>query len=261
MKKIRKKLDVIYERYNKSEYIHPDPLELLGAYKDVKDREIVGLIASSLAYGRVSQILLSVTKVLDILGEQPSSYLKNSSQKKIRSDLKGFKYRFTNETHMISMLIVLKKIIKEYGDIYSLFVKGYNKKDETILPAFVNFCNEIDRLGFNGGILIPFPQKGSACKKFNLFLRWMVRSDDVDPGGWDLPTSKLLIPLDTHMMRFATDMGMTKRKQANLKTVIEVTEKFREINPTDPIKYDFALTRYGIRGELTHDQLIAEIKD
>ncbi|MCP4161909.1 MAG: TIGR02757 family protein [Deltaproteobacteria bacterium] len=259
MKKIKSKLDEIYKKYNKKEFIHPDPLEFLNKYEDVRDREIVGLIASSLAFGRVAQILLKTKVVLDILGDKPSIYLKNTTRKKIKADFKGYQYRFVNDNHMISLLITLKKIIKEYGDIYSCFVNGFSKNDETLIPALDNFSKELDLFGYDGGILIPYPSKGSACKKFNLFLRWMVRSDDVDPGGWDFPKSKLVIPLDTHMMRFASDLGFTKRKQANLKTALEITEKFRKINHRDPVKYDFALTRYGIREELTHEDLIESL--
>ncbi len=90
MKNIRIKLDKIYNKYNKKKFVHPDPLEFLDKYEDIKDREIVGIIASSLAFGRVAQILLKTTIVLDILGEKPSIYLKHSTQKKIKNDFKGY---------------------------------------------------------------------------------------------------------------------------------------------------------------------------
>ncbi|MCK4719805.1 DUF2400 family protein, partial [bacterium] len=99
--------------------------------------------------------------------------------------------------------------------------------------------------------LLPDPGKGSACKRMNLYLRWMVREDDVDPGGWGkVSRSRLLVPLDIHMFRICSMLNLTCRKQANLLTVMEITNAFREINPDDPVKYDFAITRLGIRDEL-----------
>ncbi|MCD6487215.1 MAG: TIGR02757 family protein, partial [Syntrophobacterales bacterium] len=101
---------------------------------------------------------------------------------------------------------------------------------------------------YRGNSLLPSPAKGSACKRLNLFLRWMVRHDDVDPGGWDdISSSKLIIPLDTHMHRICLALGITKRKQADMKTALEITRSFQVMAPHDPVRYDFALTRLGIR--------------
>ncbi|MFC1474950.1 TIGR02757 family protein, partial [bacterium] len=111
------------------------------------------------------------------------------------------------------------------------------------------FVDEIMRGGNRSCYLTPAPRRGSACKRMNLFLRWMVRRDDVDPGPWtDVPASKLVVPLDTHMHRISSGMGLTSRKQADLKTAIEITDAFRAISPEDPVRYDFALTRLGILG-------------
>ena len=102
--------------------------------------------------------------------------------------------------------------------------------------------------------LLPSPVAGSACKRLNLFLRWMVRRDEVDPGGWDhVPPSKLIVPLDIHMHRISLQLGLTGRKQANLKAACEITNAFRAIEPDDPVRYDFSLTRLGIRDDLTPD--------
>ncbi len=96
-------------------------------------------------------------------------------------------------------------------------------------------------------MLLPSPGKGSACKRLNLFLRWMVRSDDVDPGGWSgVDAGKLIVPLDTHMHRMGLEVGLTRRKQADMQAALEVTRAFRTIAPEDPVRYDFALTRLGI---------------
>ena len=118
-------------------------------------------------------------------------------------------------------------------------------------------------MGLIGGslpFLLPFPEKGSACKRLNLFLRWMVRKDRVDPGGWDgVPASKLIVPLDTHMYGITRGLGFTERKSADLRTAIEATAAFRKIAPRDPVRYDFALTRPGIRRDPEAGALLRRI--
>lgn len=130
--------------------------------------------------------------------------------------------------------------------------RGLGAGDETVLDALSKFAGELSRRA--GGCrrgLVPSPCKGSACKRLNLFMRWMVRRDEVDPGGWSgVPPSKLVVPLDTHMFRICSTMGLTRRKQADLRTAREITDRFREIAPGDPVRYDFALTRLGMRGEM-----------
>ncbi|MCP4693017.1 MAG: DUF2400 domain-containing protein, partial [Desulfobacterales bacterium] len=108
------------------------------------------------------------------------------------------------------------------------------------------------------GHLVALPEKGSACKRMNLFLRWMVREDAVDPGGWEgVPASSLIIPLDTHMHRIGLGLNFTKRKQANMRTALEITEAFKALYPDDPVKFDFALTRLGIRDDLDPGEFLA----
>ncbi len=240
-------LNSYYRKYNRREYVHPDPLEFLYNYNDAGDREVVGLIASSLAYGRVGQILKSVSSVLEVVGETPRSFLEKTSEKGLLDSFRGFKHRFATEEDIAGLLLAIKTIIKKYGSLNKAFLSGYSPSDESILPALSNFAEMISAAGKNTN-LISIPSKGSACKRLNLFLRWMIRSDAVDPGGWSgIPASKLLIPLDTHMYNIGSRLGFTHRRQANLKTAIEITRAFSEIVPGDPVKYDFALTRLGIR--------------
>ena len=141
---------------------------------------------------------------------------------------------------------------EEHGSLYSCFLKGVSKDDDTVFPGLVYFVRNLTADGKQKtGHLVPDPQRGSACKRLNLFLRWMVRKDRVDPGGWEeVPASKLIIPLDTHMHRIGCIFGFTERKQADLRTAMEITEGFRDIRPEDPVRYDFALTRLGIRDDL-----------
>ena len=141
------------------------------------------------------------------------------------------------------------------------FASGLSESDADVIPAMTAFASEIVCAGSGAGLcLIPDPCRKSACKRLNLFLRWMVRSDRVDPGGWKgIPASKLVIPLDIHMYRFASLLGLTERKQANLATALEVTTEFAKISPDDPVKYDFALTRLGIRRDDDRAELMAKL--
>ncbi|HAJ96021.1 MAG TPA: TIGR02757 family protein [Actinobacteria bacterium] len=245
---MKRKLDELYSRYNNRRFVHPDPLELLYSYSRIEDREIAGLIASSLAYGRVTQILKSAGQILKILGPSPRRYLMGSELDHLKQSLAGFKHRFTTGDEVACLLYAVRKMIKDFGSLNNAFLAGYKKEDPDMSSALLEFCKNISIIS-NGSCcsLIPSHLGGSAFKRLNLYLRWMVRNDEVDPGGWSgLPTSKLLIPLDTHMHRISRSLGLTLRKQADMKTVVEVTESFKLIEKNDPVRYDFALTRAGI---------------
>ena len=155
------------------------------------------------------------------------------------------------------MLLGINRTIERYGSIYSCFLSGLNHDDKTILPA-VSFLVKELRTPHNGGCntLLPLPEKGSACKRLNLFLRWMVRADQVDPGGWHrVNPNQLIVPLDTHMHRICTRLNMTSRKNADMCTALEITRVFGKMESTDPVRYDFALTRLGIRKDADPGQL------
>ena len=246
---LKEKLDELYICYNRKKFVHPDPLEFLYDYKDIKDRELVALIASSLAYGRVAQILKSVSIVLKIMSPSPYNFLTDISEKDLLKRFKGFKHRFTTGEDISLMLLGAKRMIGEEGSMYNAFLSGYNNTDENIIPALSRFTERLNDVSVQEkNSLISLPCRGSACKRHHLFLRWMVRKDAVDPGGWDMiDPAKLIIPLDTHMHKLGTGMNMTVRKQADMRTAIEITGAFRKINPEDPVRYDFSLTRLGIR--------------
>jgi len=247
-KEIKRKLDELYFRYNKRIFVHPDPLELLYSYTRIEDREIAGLIASSLAYGRVVQILKSAGQILEILGSSPYRYLMGSELDYLKQSFAGFKHRFTIGDEVACLLYAARSMIKNSGSLNNAFLAGYKKGDPDMTPALLKFCKNISILSNNScRSLIPSHMGRSAFKRLNLYLRWMVRNDEVDPGGWSgLPPSKLLIPLDTHMHRISRSLGLTSRRQADIKTVIEITDSFKIIEKNDPVKYDFALTRIGI---------------
>ncbi|MEN6441305.1 MAG: TIGR02757 family protein [Syntrophobacter sp.] len=258
--RFRQALDELYSTYNGPEHIHPDPLEFVHLYDSTPDREVVGLIASSLAYGRVKQILSSVRTVLDKMGPSPSSFLLQNPPSRIRNSFRLFKHRFTSGVELSAMLIGIRKLLSRYGSLEACFLKHVDPAGESILPPLSEFVSELSvAAGQKMPMFLPSPLQGSACKRLNLFLRWMVRSDNVDPGAWKgVSASHLVVPLDTHMHRIALSLGLTSRKQADLRCAIEVTRGFASICPEDPVRYDFALTRLGMNNnELSNARLLA----
>ncbi len=244
-------LESIFTHYHRRELVHPDPLEFLYRYPQVRDREVVGLVAASLAYGTVKQILSSVSFILDFMGETPGNFLEETTDQKFKKYLGTFKHRWHTADDLAGLLTAIKSVLKNHGSLNALFLKGY---DESHPDIFESLCCFVETLrAYSPHMrknLLPLPQRGSACKRLLMYLRWMVRCDEVDPGGWkNISPAKLIVPLDTHMHTKCLELGFTKSKQANLKTAREVTNHFRKIAPTDPVKYDFCLTRPGIRKE------------
>jgi len=241
-------LDDLRAKYNRREFVRPDPLEFLYDYEDVQDREVVGLIASSLAYGRVKCILRSVARVLERM-HRPARFLEEVSETALFDTFRDFRHRVTSGETLSLLLLGAKRVISRYGSLGACFRAALREEHDTVFPALSSFVDELTRsAGSCPKHLLPVPAKGGACKRLNLFLRWMVRRDEVDPGGWDeVPPAKLVVPLDTHMHNVGRVLGFTKRKQADRRTVLEITAAFRSIAPEDPVRYDFALTRLGIR--------------
>jgi len=241
-------LEVLYAEFNRRELIIPDPLQFVWDYEDPADREVVGLIASSLAFGSVGQIVKSVAAVLERMPE-PARWVKQTRPAAMRETFSGFRHRFADGDDLADMLCGVQAALEEWGSLRACFEAVLAPSDATMLPALTAFVAALgDRSARSRNYLFPSPTLGSACKRLNLFLRWMVRWDAVDPGVWEgLPPSKLLIPLDTHMHRIGLRLGFTARRQGGLRTAIEITEGFRKLCPEDPVRYDFALTRLSMR--------------
>ena len=236
-----------YRDFNKPEFIHPDPLEFVRRYKHRADREIAGFIAACLAYGNVTQILKSVEKVLAPMGASPAAWLENTDKERIKRTFIAFKHRFTTGAELAVFLFNIKRALNRHGSLENLFLLGYDKDETTVENAIYKFVNNFNVQG-RASSLTPRPEHKSSFKRVNLYLRWMVRKDAVDPGVWTgVSPSKLLIPLDTHMRQVSMKLGITTRKDTSMKTAAEITAYFRTVEPEDPVKYDFALTRAGIR--------------
>jgi uncharacterized protein (TIGR02757 family) len=258
----RAALEGLYRKYNDRRYISPDPLEFVHRYESPEDREVVALIASSLAFGTVKQICGSVARVLEPLGSNPALWLLDASREDVEGALRSFRHRWIAGADMVSMLRGIRGALKEHGSLRELFYAKLDPGDSDVAPALSRFSRYVFSKG--GGFracLLPSPESGSACKRLNLFLRWMVRSDAVDPGGWsEVPPAMLIVPLDTHMYRISKRLGFTGRRTADLKTAREITEGFREISPDDPVRYDFALTRVGILRDGEEERNLARLR-
>ncbi|MEM7395231.1 MAG: TIGR02757 family protein [Verrucomicrobiota bacterium] len=252
------KLESLYRRYNHLKFVSPDPLEFVLRYPDAADREIVGLVASGLAYGNVKQIQASSEKVLAVLGASPAAFLDGTNRRALNSAFKTFKHRWTTGREVADLLWGVKQCRERHGSLGAWFGQGVRADETDYLAASERFID-----GLLGGksatenSLVSVPRGGSACKRWHLFLRWMIRKDRVDPGCWsDLPAAGLLMPVDTHIQRIATSLCLTRRKQANLIMAKEITEQFRIISPDDPVRYDFALTRLGIRDDADWEEFL-----
>jgi uncharacterized protein (TIGR02757 family) len=243
-------LEGLYAKYNRRELISPDPLQWVYKFSRKSDMEIAGFVAAALAYGRVEQINRDLGRVFDITGKRPAEFAGNFSGAD-RKKFADFKHRFTTGEDMADLFEVFKVMLARWGSIEKCFTSG-GADGKNILPSLEAFCEQIHReLGreFHKGLryLVTSPVDGSVCKRMNLFLRWMVRKDDVDAGLWkSIDKSQLIVPVDVHIARLTKILGFHGRKTTSIKTAIEITEEFAKIEPTDPVKYDFALSRIGI---------------
>jgi uncharacterized protein (TIGR02757 family) len=258
--KIKNVLEKLYGRYNHREFIETDPLQFVYHYSKPADMEVAALLAASLAYGRVRQIEKNLNDLFGRMGTSPYAFVMNFD-KAGRQKLNIFKHRFTTGRDISDLLGVLRKVLQENGSIEKYFLSGYSKDDENIIPALSRFCGSLCAIYAkeNGGqvsnglkYLLASPVRGSACKRLNLFLRWMVRDDEVDTGLWKrIDKAKLIVPVDVHMGRLCRILGFHDRKVISLSTAVEITDCFAEIAPADPVKYDFALSRIGILDNCT----------
>ena len=258
LSELKLKLDYHYKAFDKSK-ISPDPLQFLHLFKDENNIESFGFIASVMAYGNVIQINNSLNKILEITGRNPFSFVSNYSNSGDKGYFKNFKHRFYSSDDIHLLFLILHNVYKKYGSLKNLFIDSYDKNDFNIKDSLSRFTSKLlyiaekenSNFPISPGVkfMFPLPQKGSACKRMNLFLRWMVRKDELDLGIWQKAISKekLIIPVDTHVAKVCKSLNLTKRKIADWKMAEEITSNLRKIDPGDPIKYDFAICHIGMR--------------
>ncbi|HVO51930.1 MAG TPA: TIGR02757 family protein [Thermoanaerobaculia bacterium] len=260
-----------------------DPLAFAHRFTDPGDREVVAFLAASLAFGRVASIQASVTRVLEGMGPHPAAFLEAWDEKPIPS-LNRFVHRWVSGKDVEDLLRMVKRARRVHGSLGALFAAGDEEEEKTgnflegeggrragaraasgavpadYVDALSTFLRSLSsNLPARGGVpsrglrfLLPSPEGGSACKRQHLFLRWMIRTEGFDLGLWTggrFTPARLLLPMDTHVHRIATYLGLTRRKAANLAAAREATGWLRVLNPGDPVAYDWALSRLGILAE------------
>ena len=253
--KLKAFLEGMYYVYARRELVYPDPLWYLYQYDDIRDREIVGLIASSLAYGRVAQIMKSVERVLACLGTKPREFLLKHGDTDIVPS--SFKHRFTTSADINNFLKNIREVVMKYDTVENFADECIKLSGGDLISGLDKFAEELSKnKAAKSFPLISKPARGSGCKRMFLYLRWLVRSQDVDPGGWKiLPSSCLLIPCDTHMLHICQTLHITSSLHNSFKNVLQITSSFSAVCPSDPTKYDFPLTRFGIRAGLNAQNL------
>ena len=252
---LKKKLDYHYRYFDKSK-ISPDPLEFLHRYKNFHDIEISGIISSVFAYGNIKQIMNSLEKLHAIMSNDPYKFIIDYKFKKGNGEFDSVKHRFYTSADVSHLFQVLNKIYSEHDSLQSFFLKEQIGSEIIMKRLISSFSNRLIGLIKSGtaishGIkfMFPDPYKGSACKRMNLFLRWMVRKDELDFGLWNkIPASKLIIPVDTHIAKICKELKLTKLKNVSWKMAEEITENLKKFDPDDPVKFDFAICHIGMRG-------------
>ena len=248
--KLKEKLDYHYSAFDKSR-LSPDPLEFPHKFSKACDIECAAFISSIFAYGSVTQINNTLKKIFEIFGSHPYNYLTNTSGSGIKNDFKNINHRFYTSEDVSSLFTVLGKMLNEYGTLRELAVKYCNGKNgiKEIIGCFCSkLLNEFAIITPGVRFMFPLPEKGSACKRMNLFLRWMVRKDELDFGLWsEIPASCLIIPVDTHIAKISKSLKLTERKNVSWEMAAEITANLKKFDPDDPVKYDFALCHIGMR--------------
>lgn len=252
--KLQTRLDQLVATFDLS-HLEPDPLQLVRAYDDPLDQEVVGLIAAAFAYGRADIVVANVGRVLKLMGPSPWHYLKDEfTPAEARRRFRGFAHRFHKTNELVALLHHLALTLRQHGSLGALFRLCHDEHDSDIGPALSRFVGRIIavrpadlRTRAALQYMLTSPADGSACKRMNLFLRWMVRRTSPDLGLWTFVSpSKLIMPLDTHVRRISTFLGLNQRKSADWKTARAVTDRLAEFDRDDPVRYDYALCRLGI---------------
>jgi len=269
---LKSELEAVYHKLNKKDYLSSDPVEYVHSHKDPWDQEAFALLASQLAYGNAKLIrkaLDSLTQSFNKLNDSPSSFTRSLGHSKNRQKImlifKDFYYRFHKGEDIVHLLTLLNKSWSLHGSLAAHFHKYFLESNSlefslgSVLKDWKKWHKNPTR-AFNH--FLSSPKDKSACKRWCLFLKWMIRKDEIDLGTWQNPQlyslnphshasvfispKDLIIPVDTHILKISQKLKLTQEKNASWKTALEITEKLKEFDPLDPIKYDFSISRIGI---------------
>jgi uncharacterized protein (TIGR02757 family) len=236
-----------------------DPVHIVRRYRSREDREVVGFCAAGLAFGRVASVLHSIEALLHVMGPHPAAFVRGFDAHKHSKRIEPLVHRWIRGRDLVALLLILQRMLREAGSIENFFVEGDDPAAPDISAALDSFSQralQTDLREAYGGItparsgvcyFFPRPTGGSACKRLNLFLRWMVRKDAIDMGIWTkVSPSRLIVPLDTHVIRLGHCLRLTRYISPGWKMAAEITASLRELNPADPVRYDFSLCHVGM---------------
>ncbi len=253
-------LDRLYAAFNAPDSAL-DPIQIVRRYARLEDREVVAFVAAGLAFGRVASIMASVEAVCRVLGPSPAAFVQQFDPSRDAAPLRPLVHRWTRGDDLAGLLWILHELVGRHGSIEAAFGQGLAPDAPDLGDAIEDFsarARQVDlRLAYPGGVppvagahyFFSRPSTGSACKRLNLFLRWMVRRDAVDPGGWTrVPARQLVVPLDTHTIRVGRCLRLTRRTTPGWKMAVDITAALRAIDPEDPVRYDFALCHLSMMG-------------
>jgi uncharacterized protein (TIGR02757 family) len=253
-------LEDLLRRTDAAARVQGDPVELVHAYSDPIDVEVAGLLCAALAYGRVDLFKPRLAALLRALGPSPGATARDAAPSELLRRCADFAYRMTGPRDVACLLHGAGRIARAHGSLGAFFAARW-RASGSLRIALGDFVDELCAADFTALLgqrgptrrlkhLLPHPARGSACKRLNLFLRWMVRGPDgVDFGLWDVPRSALVVPLDTHVHRIGRFIGLTRRKDLSWRTAEEVTRRLRALDQDDPVRFDFALSHLGISGQ------------
>lgn len=241
-------LDLKVEKYNQIDFIESDPIQIPHKFSKKEDIEIAGFLAATIAWGNRKMIIRNSNRMMDLMDNAPHDFITNYQESDLKN-FEGFVHRTFNSDDFTQFIKSLRNIYENHGGIEKVFTKYQGEHDmKEAIYQFKNTFFEIDHEQRNTKH-ISNPLKGSAAKRINMYLRWMVRDDDkgVDFGIWKgISPSKLSIPLDVHSGRIARELNMLTRKQNDWKAVAELDKQLRLLDANDPVKYDYALFGIGV---------------
>jgi uncharacterized protein (TIGR02757 family) len=250
-------LDNLYRDFNREDSAS-DPVHRVRPYRDPADREIAGFCAAALAFGRVASVLASIDRLFTIMGPRPAQFVRAFDPGAAHPELRSMVHRWTRGQDLVALLWILRQMLEHSGSIEAFLVEGDDPASPDLSAALDSFSRRAlaldirrayGRVPKRPGVcyFFPRPSTGSACKRLNLFVRWMVRSDEVDLGVWTrVSASRLIVPLDTHVIRLGRCLRLTRYASPGWKMAADITASLRELDPRDPVRFDFSLCHVGM---------------
>ena len=257
MKTLGGSLDSLYRDFNVADSAS-DPVHLVRPFTDPRDREIAGFCAGALAFGRVASVLNSITTLLAIMGPHPAAFVRRFDPDAAHRELRAMVHRWTRGVDLVALLWILRQMLERSGTLEQFFLEGFDPAHDDVGPALDSFSTRALTLDIRraygttpkrAGVcyFFPRPSAGSACKRLNLFLRWMVRSDEIDLGVWTrVPAGKLIVPLDTHVIRLGRCLKLTRYTSPGWRMAADITASLRALDAADPVRFDFSICHVGM---------------